>query len=91
MASKRALGLIVGAAALIVLAVLVLYTAQREKPHPPATPQQAAQNECTLKAYQDYLKDQASRPTDVENCFRWKAPLRSDDCKNAFVFSSSSV
>ena len=48
-------------------------------------------NECTLKAYQDYLKDQASRPTDVENCFRWKAPLRSDDCKNAFVFSSSSV
>ena len=42
MASKRALGLIVGAAALIVLAVLVLYPAQREKPHPPATPQQAA-------------------------------------------------
>jgi hypothetical protein len=64
--NKRVLGLIVGAAVLVILAALALNPVQKKEPHPPPTPQQAAQNQCTLKVYQDYLKNQTARPTDVE-------------------------
>jgi hypothetical protein len=59
MSNKRVLGVLVGAAVLVVVGILLFYSAQKKKAHPPPS-HQTAQNECATKAYKDYLKNKAA-------------------------------
>jgi hypothetical protein len=66
MANKRTLGVSVGAAVVAVVAVLLFHPALKKEETKPPTPQQAAQNECAMKASQEYLKEQQAVTLDPE-------------------------
>jgi hypothetical protein len=57
MAKYKQLGLLVSAVALVGLAVAVFYHPAHKKKATQSTPEQAAQNDCAVKAYQNHIRD----------------------------------